>query len=324
MKTALPVKSEDTGVLTFDIIVSEDFVLTELAGVVDVLRITNRILNAEKFWWKLYSEQGGRIASSAGAFVETEMIPKNSRPDYAVFLGTTDPNYASLDVEKYAARYRYSNSKVILFAEAASRYIASNKERAVEHTTHWENRTLLEEKMGIFGIKNSLAVSSGQIITSAGMGATADVILALVGGHISSAKLTVVSRIILHDKIRAFDTLQPEILGTLSGDARILNEAVRIMQENFEEPITMSDLANSIGHTSRWLERNFKSLLGCSPGRYYRELRMNHAHNLLRNTDMSIQEIALACGCRSGFTIAYQQSFGRTPYQARKALMDRM
>ena len=33
MKTALPVKSEDTGVLTFDIIVSEDFVLTELAGV---------------------------------------------------------------------------------------------------------------------------------------------------------------------------------------------------------------------------------------------------------------------------------------------------
>ena len=290
----------------------------------DVLRITNRILNAEKFCWKLYSEQGGRIASSAGAFVETEMIPKNSRPDYAVFLGTTDPNYASLDVEKYAARYRYSNSKVILFAEAASRYIASNKERAVEHTTHWENRTLLEEKMGIFGIKNSLAVSSGQIITSAGMGATADVILALVGGHISSAKLTVVSRIILHDKIRAFDTLQPEILGTLSGDARILNEAVRIMQENFEEPITMSDLANSIGHTSRWLERNFKSLLGCSPGRYYRELRMNHAHNLLRNTDMSIQEIALACGCRSGFTIAYQQSFGRTPYQARKALMDRM
>jgi transcriptional regulator GlxA family with amidase domain len=324
MKQPASMKPDHKDILHFDIILSDDFILMELAGVVDVLRISNRILGFEKFQWKLYSERGGRISASAGAFVETAVIPKLPNSDYGVFLGCTDLNYTSLDVEKYAARYRHASSKVILFAEAASRYIASNQEFATDHTTHWENRALLEEKKGIFGVKASLAVSDGQIITSAGMGTVADVILALVGSHVSSAKLTIVSKIILHDKIRAFDTLQTEVLGTVSGDASVLNKAIKLMQENIEEPITMSELANRIGYTPRWLERNFKAYLGCSPGRYYREIRMNHGHNLLRNTNMSIQEIALACGCHSGFSLAYQQVFGQTPHQARKALLDKM
>jgi transcriptional regulator GlxA family with amidase domain len=310
--------------LTFHIILSDDYVLMELAGVLDVLRITNRVLGYNKFNWQLFSKNGGEVSSSAGAFVNTEIIPKNVRPDYAIFLGNTDMSQNSFDVEKYAAGYRHAKSKVILLSTAASWYITSNQEKAAVHTTHWENRVLLEEKQGLYGVKSSLAVSDGQVVTCAGMGATADVILALVGGEISSAKLTVVSKIILHDRIRTFDTLQPEILPSFNRNTDTLQKAIKIMQENIEHPVTMSDLAKMLGRTPRWLERNFKSSMGSSPGRYYRELRMNHAHSLLRNTNMSIQEIALACGCQSGFTLAYQQSFGRTPHQARKARLDKM
>lgn len=311
-------------IVTFDVVLSKDFVTMELSGIVDVLRLANRVLNFEKFKWQFRSENGGRVASSIGAYLETDIIPENPRPDHVVFIGSADPFYLSLDVEKYAARYRHGGSIVILLAEAASRYISSNQDNAILHTTHWENRALLEEEQGIYGIRSSLAVTQDKVITSAGMGATADLTLALLGRHISSAKLMIVSKIILHDRIRAFDTLQPEILATLNTDARILNKAVKIMQENIEEPVTMIDLAKSISRTPRWLERNFKSLTGCSPGRYYRELRLSHAHNLLLNTNMNIQEVALACGYQSGFSVAYRQSFGQTPHQVRRAQIDKM
>jgi transcriptional regulator GlxA family with amidase domain len=304
--------------LNVDVILAQDFVLMEFAVVVEILRLANRILSFQKFKWKFYSENAGNIGSRSGASVETDVIPKKPRPDYVVFIGNSDPFYKALDVEKYAARYRHSGARVILLAEAASRYIASNHDNATEHTTHWENRTLLEEKQGIYGIKSSLAVTDGQIITSAGMSTTADIMLALVGQHISSAKLLIVSRILLHDEIRAFDTLQPEMIATVQKGTRTLNKAIKIMQMNIEEPVTISDLADEVGHTTRWLERNFKSVMGCSPAKYYRELRLNHAHSLLLNTSMSIHEIALASGYQSGFSIAYRQCFGKTPNKMRK------
>ena len=302
-----------------DIILAQDYVLMEFAVAIEILRLANRVLSFDKFKWQLYSEKGGTIGSRSGASVETQIIPKSPRPDFVVFIGNSDPFYAALDVEKYTARYRHSGAKVILLAEAASRYIASNLDNATEHTTHWENRTLLEEKQGIYGIKSSLAVTDGQIVTSAGMSTTADIILALIGQYISSAKLLIVSKILLHDEIRAFETLQPEIVATAQKGARMLNKAIKIMQMNIEEPVPISDLADQIGHSPRWLERKFKSVMGCSPSKYYRELRLSHAHSLLLNTNMSIQEVALASGYQSGFSIAYRQCFGKTPSQMRKS-----
>jgi len=315
-KSASTINAEE---ICVDIIVAQDYVLMEFAVAVEILRLANRVLSFDKFKWQLYSEKGGTIGSKSGASVETQIIPKSPRPDFVVFIGNSDPFYAALDVEKYAARYRHSGAKVILLAEAASRYIASNLDNAAEHTTHWENRTLLEEKQGIYGIKSSLAVSDGQIVTSAGMSTTADIILALIGQYISSAKLLIVSKILLHDEIRAFETLQPEIVATAQKGARMLNKAIKIMQMNIEEPVHIFDLADQIGHSPRWLERKFKSVMGCSPSKYYRELRLNHAHSLLLNTNMSIQEVALASGYQSGFSIAYRQCFGKTPSQMRKS-----
>jgi transcriptional regulator GlxA family with amidase domain len=318
MRFAGSTNTINTKEVRVDIILSQDYVLVEFAIAVEILRLANRVLSFEKFKWQLYSEKGGVIGSRSGASVETQIIPESPRPNFVIFIGNSDPFYAALDVEKYAGRYRHSGAKVILLAEAASRYITSNLDSAADHTTHWENRTLLEEKQGIYGIKSSLAVSDGQIVTSAGMSTTADIILALIGQYISSAKLLIVSKILLHDEIRAFETLQSEIVAAAQKGARTLNKAIKLMQMNIEEPVTILDLANQIGHSSRWLERNFKSVMGCSPSRYYRELRLNHAHSLLLNTNLSIQEIALASGYQSGFSIAYRQCFGKTPNQMRK------
>ena len=90
------------------------------------------------------------------------------------------------------------------------------------------------------------------------------------------------------------------------------------MQDNIEFPIPISEIAQAAGVSKRSLERRFHSVLHTTPNGFYRELRLTKANNLLLNTDMSINEIGLACGFPSGFSGIYKTTFGMTPNTARR------
>ncbi len=72
-----------------------------------------------------------------------------------------------------------------------------------------------------------------------------------------------------------------------------------MMEANIEEPISPSILARDVGMSTRQLERLFRRYLNRSPKRYYMELRLQKARNLLMQTDMSVINVALACGFAS-------------------------
>ena len=85
-------------------------------------------------------------------------------------------------------------SKVILLAEAASRYIGERGDQGM--TTHWENRAVLREEIGLEDTTQVLATEHGQIITSAGMGSTVDVVLTIMARHIPAATVTAVADVL--------------------------------------------------------------------------------------------------------------------------------
>ena len=59
---------------------------------------------------------------------------------------------------------------------------------ADNHATHWENASFLRERGDRgFEANFSIATEHGQVVTCAGMGATTDIILAVIGRHISGA-----------------------------------------------------------------------------------------------------------------------------------------
>ena len=71
--------------------------------------------------------------------------------------------------------------------------------------------------------------------------------------------------------------------------------------------------------STRQLERLFRRYLDRSPKRYYLELRLKKARSLLLQTDMSVINVALACGFSSPshFSKCYRSFYGRTPYRER-------
>lgn len=304
----------------FDILLADDFVLTELAGIVDVLMIANRVTVRPAFDWSFYSLQGGVVRSRTGVLVETETIPKRPSSDYLFVVGNSDPDNAALSVGNHVKNYTFRNAQVFLLAEAASRYISEHGERHGALTTHWENSALLRERTGFFDAGSALAVEDGRVVTCAGMEATLDVTLSLIGRHMSAATKMTVADIMLHERIRDFSTQQPfsGAKSTSTGDKE-LDECIELMSANIEEPLPINDLVRLLGISNRSLERKFRNCLNTTPNTFYRELRLAKANNLLLNTTMSVREVGLICGFGGGFSGLYKSFFGKTPLAVRKA-----
>jgi transcriptional regulator GlxA family with amidase domain len=64
----------------------------------------------------------------------------------------------------------------------------------------------------------------------------------------------------------------------------------------------------------------FQKYLNCVPTRYYLELRLARARQLLLQTSMSIVDVALACGFVSAphFSKCYRDFFGAPPRDERR------
>jgi len=167
-----------------DIILSDGFVMTELSGVVDVLRLANRVVDKKMFTFRYVSPEAGIVKSSADTWLNASALSNNPDADIAVFLGNSDLNFTSREIEKAVHKYRYTNAKVVLLAEAAAIYISANSDDGFGHTTHWENRLLI--------------------------------MLQIVAGYLSKAKLLTISSILLLDKVRSFETRQPGAMDALS------------------------------------------------------------------------------------------------------------
>jgi transcriptional regulator GlxA family with amidase domain len=99
-----------------------------------------------------------------------------------------------------------------------------------------------------------------------------------------------------------------------------LSEAVSLMEANIEEPLSTDEIASLVGISRRQLERQFKQYLGSVPSRYYLELRLQRARQLLLESNQSIVQVGLMCGFSSGshFSTAYSALFGITPREERQ------
>ena len=91
------------------------------------------------------------------------------------------------------------------------------------------------------------------------------------------------------------------------------------MEANLEEPIDLDELACFVDISRRQLERLFQKYLHCSPSRYYLKLRLIRARQLLKQTSMSIIEVASVCGFVSTphFSKCYREYFGIPPRDER-------
>ncbi|MBQ2737967.1 MAG: AraC family transcriptional regulator [Clostridia bacterium] len=98
--------------------------------------------------------------------------------------------------------------------------------------------------------------------------------------------------------------------------------ALTYINENYNKKIELDDLLKISALSKTAFYQRFRELTGKSPSQYIISVRLASAQNMLRNTLLSVDEIASAIGFydRAHFVKAYKSEFGISPTQYKKSI----
>ncbi len=100
-----------------------------------------------------------------------------------------------------------------------------------------------------------------------------------------------------------------------SGQDLAIDRAKKFIEENAVRGITVADVM-TFQQTSRvTFERQFQAAVGCTPGDYIRQIKVNKAKALLTETSQSIDSIGKTCGYQSPakFSSFFKRAVGVSP-----------
>lgn len=93
------------------------------------------------------------------------------------------------------------------------------------------------------------------------------------------------------------------------------------LHENWVEPLDMEKLASQHHVSYVWFRKAFKEVIGISPGQYHLKLKLDKAGQMLRETTLSVSEIAYKTGFESEFYFSriFKKKTGATPSAFRES-----
>ncbi len=314
----------------FVFVLLENFTLLSFAAAVDSLRIANRMSGSELYTWKLACESAdARVSCSAGAVFETDIgLDELGRDDTIVICGGADVQHATTKrILSWLRREARRGLKIAGLCTAAYVMARAGLLEGKRATTHWENHDSFTEEFDEVELTKSVFVVDGNRMTTAGGTSSIDLFLKLIADEHGEKLANAVADQLIYSSIRTDQDTQRLSVPTRIGVRHPkLSQVIQMMEANIEEPISPSILAKEVGMSTRQLERLFRRYLNRSPKRYYMELRLQKARNLLMQTDMTVINVALACGFASPshFSKCYRAHYNTTPYRERGAQSARL
>ena len=309
----------------FAFVLLNQFTLLGYACAIECLRIANRMSNQTLYEWRVIGDGDDGVRCSADTnFVLDDDLIELRRDETAILCGGMDISGAT--TKKLLNWVRREARRGVRFGGLCSAAYTLAKAGLLDGkkaTIHWENHDSFLEEFEEVTLTKSVFVVDGNIFTTAGGTASIDLMLKFIADDHGEELAGAVADQLIYTSIRTDQDTQRLSIPTRIGVRHPkLSTAIQIMENYIEEPKSPSTLAKEIGMSTRQLERLFRRYLDRSPKRYYMELRLQKARNLLMQTDMSVINVALACGFASPshFSKCYRAQYNTTPYRERGAL----
>ena len=305
----------------FVFLLLDQFTMLSFAGAVEPLRIANQASQKKLYEW-VFAGEGDEVACSNGAVFKLDMGLTDVRRDDVILVcggveiqkSTTKP---ALNWLRKQARHGIIIGGLCTASYTLAKAGLMDGKRA---TIHWENQDSFAEEFPEVDLTKSVFVIDGKRQSTAGGTSSIDLMLKIIADDHGEELANTVADQLIYASIRTDQDTQRLSVPTRIGVRHPkLSSVIKMMEENIEEPISPSILAQDVGMSTRQLERLFRRYLNRSPKRYYMELRLQKARNLLMQTDMSVINVALACGFASPshFSKCYRAHYATTPYRER-------
>ncbi len=315
---------QDVSTRNFVFLLLQNFSMMPFTAALEPLRLANRETGKDLYRWSLVSEGGQPATASNGVVVQVDSgLEELGRDDTLLVCGGVDVKAATTRTVLNWLR-REARKGVVIGGLCTAAYTLAKAGLLDGRrcTIHWENHDGFEEDFPDVELSRAVYVIDGKRLSSAGGMSSLDLMLGVIASDHGQDLANVVADQLIYTSIRTDRDEQRLSIPTRIGVRHPkLASVLRMMEDNIEEPVSPAQLARDVGMSTRQLERLFRRYLDRSPKRYYMELRLQKARNLLLQTDMSVINVALACGFTSPshFSKCYRAHYDITPYRERGA-----
>ncbi|PSL19420.1 GlxA family transcriptional regulator [Shimia abyssi] len=322
LKATRQAETTDNKSRRFVFVMLENFTLLSFASAIDCLRLANRRLGWDYYEWQLATENGEVVKCSTNTTFKPDTgLNELHRDDTVMICGGIDIQVAtSKRMLNWLRREARKGLQIGGLCTASYTLAKAGLLDGKKATIHWENQDSFIEEFEEVDLSKSVFTIDGNRMTTAGGTSSIDLFLQLIADDLGEDVANWVADQQIYSSIRTDQDSQRLSVPTRIGVRHPkLSMVIQMMEANIEEPISPSILAKEVGLSTRQLERLFRRYLNRSPKRYYMELRLQKARNLLMQTDMSVINVALACGFASPshFSKCYRSHYETTPYRER-------
>lgn len=295
------------------------FQIMSLAAV-SVFEFTNRELARQAYDIRYVSETGGRLQTSLGMSIETEVF--------------ADPAFDTLIVvgAPELVLPKPGESAFIRSALGASRRVASICTGAIflaeagildgrRATTHWCLAREMKARYPKIRLEEDrIFIIDGSVWTSAGMTAGIDLALAMVEKDHGIEVARAVARMLIVYHRRAGGQSQFSALLELEPKSDRIQRALDFARSNLKSQLSVEELAEAAHLSPRQFSRAFRAETGQSPAKAVENLRLEAARLMMEQSRHPIDVVADETGFadRERMRRAFLRAFGQPPQAVRR------
>lgn len=305
-------------------ILLDHFSMSSFSVALDTIVTTNLVHSSPIYQIKTYALSQSRALSDLSIELPTDATLEELQPDQNTLLvvcGGYRNRLVSLPKlnAKLAEAKRAGATLCGIWNGAfylADASVLDNEQVAI----HQDNLALMLERFPDLPLAGSAYTVASRHLTCAGPNSVLNMMLEYIGATQGHSCAQAVEEVIGRDREAVVGEQTTPSPATHPQLPEVLKDAIRLVENNVEEPLSIEELATLVGISRRQIERLFRRHLGVAPARYYMEYRLTRARQLLQQSNLSITEISVACGFVSPthFSRSYRRFFNQPPIDARR------
>lgn len=192
-------------------------------------------------------------------------------------------------------------------------------------TTHWHYSRILAERFPDINVdERVLFVDEGSVLTSAGAASGIDLCLHILRKEVGMAIANHAARRLVAAPYRSGGQAQyvPQSIPESHGER--FTHTREWALRNLGEPITIEGLAEHARVSPRTLSRRFRDETGYTPMQWIMRARLDRARELLEETDLSVEMIAVEVGLGTATNLRryFRRVLGTTPTEYRRTFSE--
>jgi transcriptional regulator GlxA family with amidase domain len=305
------------------VLVFPNFQLLDAAGPISVFEIAARLAGQPPSI-KVIAAAPGPVRSSSGV----EMVARGFKPSGAISTlivaggGGVDLAAASDTTLAFVRTLAKRGVRVASVCSGAYMLAQAGLLDGRRATTHWRRtRQFLSIFPAVKWEPDRIFVRDGNIWSSAGITAGIDLALALVAEDFGEEIAQKAARELVLYHRRSGGQSQFSSLLELKAPEGRFGPLLTWAREHLDAPLTVEDLAEQAGMSSRHFARAFIAETGTTPSKAVERLRIEVARQRVQSSSDAIERVAQTTGFRDPERMrrAFIRAFGQPPQSLRRA-----